>query len=352
MLEKPRLRAALDSVPEYRAGRGARPGAFKLSSNENPFPPLPGVIAAVCDAAAHVNRYPDFGSQRLTAALSARHGVNESAIALGTGSVAVLAQAIQALAGPGDEIVIPWRSFEAYPILVQLAGAGLVKVPLRADHRHDLDAMADAVTDRTRLVMICSPNNPTGTIVTRQELERFIERVPTNVAIVLDEAYVEFVSSSDRLDSATLVAEHAHVIALRTFSKAYGLAGLRVGYAVAPPELASGLRKTQLPFGVSAVAEHAALASLASESQLLRRVEQIVGERGRVCDELASMGVQFPVPHANFVWLPIGHRAIEFADRCEEAGVTVRAFAGDGVRVTVAEPEANDRFLEAARTLD
>ena len=345
MAENPHLRKVLESVPQYRAGRPATVGAFKLSSNENPYPPLPGVTAAVLDAAATVNRYPDFGSSRLIAVLAAHHGVQEEAIALGTGSVAVLAQTVQAVAGAGDEVVIPWRSFEAYPIVVQLSGATLVPVPLRPDHRHDMDAMAAAVTERTRLVMVCSPNNPTGTVVTRAELDRFLDSIPSDVLVAIDEAYVEFVGPTIGLDALSLVADHPNVMILRTFSKAYGLAGLRVGYAVASARVAGALRKTQLPFGVATVAEQAAIASLASERELLERVHQVRQERQRVCDALAGMKADFPDPHGNFVWLPLGDAAAAFAKSCEKNGVTVRAFAGDGVRITIGEPEGNDRFL-------
>ena len=350
MSADPRLRDVLSSVPEYRAGRPALPGAFKLSSNENPYPPLPGVIAAVCDAASEVNRYPDFGSSRLVAALAEHHKVNADAIALGTGSVAVLAQAIAAAAGDGDEVIAAWRSFEAYPILVQLSGAKLVRVPLTSEGRHDLMAMAAAINDRTRLVLVCTPNNPTGAIVTRGELDRFVQQVPANVLIAIDEAYVEFVDPVDRLNALELVAAHPNVMVLRTFSKAYGLAGLRVGYAVASPQVASALRKTQLPFGVSSVAEQAALASLASGHALMQRVESLKQERERICALLGGLGVGFPKPYGNFVWLPLGAATESFASRCEQNGVIVRAFAGEGVRVTIGEPEGNNRFVEAVRT--
>ena len=349
MADEPRLRETLSSVPEYRPGRPAPPGAFKLSSNENAYPPLPGVMAAIADAAATVNRYPDFASGRLITALAEHHGVGEGWLALGTGSVAVLAQTIQAVAGIGDEVIVPWRSFEAYPILVELAGANLVSVPLRSDRGHDLEAMADAITGRTRLVMVCSPNNPTGTIVTRLELDRFLERVPPDVLVAIDEAYLEFVRPADALDALGLVSSHPNVMVLRTFSKAYGLAGLRVGYAVASPSIARGLRKTQLPFGVSSVAEIAALASLAGGAELMRRVTEVMLERDRICAALDQMGADFPEPHGNFVWLPLAEAAVSFAQTSERNGVIVRAFPGDGVRITVGEPEGNDRFLETVR---
>ena len=193
MPDSPSARSDLAAIPAYQAGRAAPPGAVKLSSNENPFPPLPGVEAAIADAAASVNRYPDFGSARLLTALGQRLGVQPNHIAVGTGSVAVLGQMMNAMAGPGDEIVIPWRSFEAYPILAALTGASLVRVALRGDGTHDLEAMADAVTDRTRLVMICTPNNPTGPAVRRDQLDEFLARVPPGVLVAVDEAYVEFV---------------------------------------------------------------------------------------------------------------------------------------------------------------
>lgn len=349
MADRPLLRNVLGSVPAYRAGRRAPSGAFKLSSNENPYPPLPGVMAAVTDAAVSLNRYPDFACSRLISALARHHDVDEQSIAVGTGSVAVLAQTIQAAAGDDDEVVIPWRSFEAYPILVTLSGATLVSVPLTPDHRLDLTAMADAITERTRLVMVCSPNNPTGAAVTPHELAEFLDRVPGHVLVALDEAYVEFVEPGLSLDSLTRLSSHPNLMVLRTFSKAYGLAGLRVGYAVAEPPVAAALRKTQLPFGVSAVAEQAALASLANEDALMRRVDVLVQERARVSAALSGIGVDFPPSQGNFVWLPLGDEAAPFAVASEQAGITVRAFAGSGVRVTIGEPEANDRFIEMMR---
>jgi histidinol-phosphate aminotransferase len=317
----------------------------KLSSNENPFPPLPGVEAAIADAAASVNRYPDFGSARLVNALAARLEVDPGQIAVGTGSVAVLGQVMNAMAGAGDEIVIPWRSFEAYPILATLAGASLVRVPLRADGSHDLDAMAAAVTDRTRLVMVCTPNNPTGTAVRRDQLERLLAQVPGDVLVAIDEAYVEFVRDAESPDALDLAMTRDNVIVLRTFSKAYGLAGLRVGYAVGPAAVVAELRKAQLPFGVTAMAEQAAIASLAGEHELLRRVEVLVQERSRVVDALRAMSYNHPDAQGNFVWLPLGIRADAFAGATEAAGVIVRPFAGEGVRVTIGEQPANDRWL-------
>ena len=324
---------------------------MKLSSNENPFPPLPGVEAAIADAAASVNRYPDFGSARLVNALAARLDVDPDQIAVGTGSVAVLGQVMNAMAGAGDEIVIPWRSFEAYPILATLSGAALVRVPLRADGTHDLDAMAAAVTDRTRLVMVCTPNNPTGTCVRRAELERLLTRVPaTSWSPSTRHTSSSCATPRARMRS-TLALARDNVVVLRTFSKAYGLAGLRVGYAVGPAAVVTELRKAQLPFGVTAMAEQAAIASLAGERELLRRVEVLVQERSRVVEALRAMSFDHPDAQGNFVWLPLGEQTAEFARATEAAGVIVRPFAGEGVRVTIGEQSANDRWLAVLRRL-
>jgi histidinol-phosphate aminotransferase len=344
----PRLRAALDGVPAYRAGRPAPEGAFKISSNENPYPPLPSVLAAIESAAGQVNRYPDFASTALVAALAGRFGVPAEHLAVGTGSVAVAQQVVMAAAGEGDEVVFPWRSFEAYPILVQLSGATSVRVPLTQDGGHDLDAMAAAVTERTRVVFVCNPNNPTGPPVRRAALERFLDAVPADVLVVLDEAYREFVRDPDVPDGIALYRDRPSVAVLRTFSKAYGLAGLRVGFAVAHEPVAAALRKTGVPFGVSDLAQAAAVASLAAEPELLERVDALVAERERVLEALRGLGIAVPESQANFVWLGLGERTEAFAAACERAGVVVRAFPGEGVRVTVAEPEASDRFLAVA----
>jgi histidinol-phosphate aminotransferase len=350
----PRLRPALDGIPTYRPGRpaAARDGApaYKLSSNENPYPPLPSVLAAVRDDAETFNRYPDMFATGLTAAIAERFDVPVTHVATGTGSVGVLQQVIQSTATEGDEVIYAWRSFEAYPIVVQVSGATSVRVPLRADEHHDLDAMADAVTDRTRLVLVCSPNNPTGTAVRRAELERFLDRIPEHVLVVVDEAYREFVRDPEVPDAIDVYRERPNVAVLRTFSKAYGLAGLRVGFAVAHEPVADALRKTAVPFGVSGVAQTAAIASLGAESELLERVEALVTERTRVQEALHEMGWSaVPSSEANFVWLRLGDRTDEFAAACEEAGVVVRPFSDEGARVSVGEPEANDLFLRVAK---
>lgn len=347
----PRLRAELEGIPTYKPGKPAAAGgpvAYKLSSNENPYPPLPGVMESVTSAAASFNRYPDMACSELMAELSERFGVPEAHIATGTGSVGVAQQLLQATSGPGDEVIYAWRSFEAYPIITRVSGATAVQVPLTPGEVHDLDAMADAITDRTRLIFVCNPNNPTGTVVRRAELERFLDRVPGDVLVVLDEAYREFIRDAEVPDGVELYRDRPNVCVLRTFSKAYGLAGLRVGFAIAHEPVAAALRKTAVPFGVSQMAQNAAVASLRAEDELLGRVGSLVSERTRVVDALRAQGWTVPETQANFVWLRLGERTVDFAAVCEQAGVVVRPFPGEGVRVTIGEAAGNDIFLKAA----
>ncbi|MCF3118501.1 histidinol-phosphate transaminase [Streptomyces arenae] len=347
----PRLRAELEGVPTYKPGKPAAadgPVAYKLSSNENPYPPLPGVMESALAAAGSFNRYPDMACTGLMNELAERFGVPVSHIATGTGSVGVAQQLLQATSGPGDEVVYAWRSFEAYPIITQVSGATSVRVPLTDGEVHDLDAMAAAITDRTRLIFVCNPNNPTGTVVRRAELERFLDRVPSDVLVVLDEAYREFIRDPEVPDGIEIYRDRPNVCVLRTFSKAYGLAGLRVGFAVAHEPVAAALRKTAVPFGVSQLAQDAAVASLRAEDELMRRVGSLVAERTRVVEALRGQGWTVPETQANFVWLRLGDRTTDFAAACEKAGVVVRPFAGEGMRATIGETEANDIFLQTA----
>lgn len=350
--DTPRPRAAIAGIPAYVPGRppAPRPGltTWKLSSNENPFAPPPAVVKAVAETAAAMNRYPDMGCTALYAALARRLDVEPQQLAAGTGSVAVLYHLLQAFCDPGDEVVYAWRSFEAYPIAVSVTGATSVQVPLTGDARHDLDAMAAAVTERTRAVVVCTPNNPTGPSVSHQQLEAFVARVPAHVLVVVDEAYREFVRADDPADPLRLLRRHPNVVVMRTFAKAYGLAGLRVGYLVAERSVATAVRACALPFGVSSVAQAAALACLDEEATLLDRVDEIVAERERVLAALREQGWQVPDAQGNFVWFGIGERAADFAALAEEAGVMVRPFAGDGVRVSIGEPPANDVLLDVA----
>ncbi|MCH9851083.1 MAG: histidinol-phosphate transaminase [Actinomycetia bacterium] len=355
MVTAPRLRPEIDSLPAYRAGQMPAPRTdietYKISSNETPFEPPEAVRRAIEQAAATVHRYPDPFSRRLTGALARRFDVREEQIALGTGSVAVVGQLIWAAAGPGDSVVYPWRSFEAYPIWVQMTGARSVQVPLLADERHDLPSMLKAIDDSTRIVFVCNPNNPTGEAARRDELTEFIDAVPSDVIVVLDEAYREFISDTDVPDGLDFFHERNNVVVIRTFSKAYGLAGLRVGFAIAPEPIAEGMRKTALPFGVSSIAEDAALAALECEDELFERVRHLSQERDRVWQALADQGWDIHPSHANFVWLRLGERTQEFAQACDEVGITIRTFPDEGVRISVAEEQANDRVIDVGKSL-
>ena len=348
----PRLRAALDGIPAYRAGQrptvreGVR--SYKLSSNENHYEPLPSVIAVVESAMREIHRYPDYSSTALIEALARRFDVPVDHISVGTGSVGLLQQLVQITSGPGDGVLFAWRSFEAYPIVTQIAGANAQAVPLDADDRHDLDAMLAAIDDTTRLVLVCNPNNPTSTAVDRTSLEAFVAAVPSDILIVIDEAYGEFVDHSRISDGLDLYRDRENVAVLRTFSKAYGLAGLRVGFCIAHDAVTEAMRKVQVPFGVSSIAEVAAVASLEHEAELLARVDAIVAQRAEMEDGLRRAGFAPAAAEANFVWLRLGEATTSFAAACDEAGVAVRAFPGDGVRITVGEPEANARLIATA----
>jgi histidinol-phosphate aminotransferase len=347
----PRFRSILDRFTPYRPGqRVQRPDgrSFKLSSNESPFGPLPSVARVITEASADVNRYPDNGAVALTEAIARRHGVPPGHIAVGCGSVGVTQQLLAAAAEPGGEVLYAWRSFEAYPQLVQLAGAGEIRVPIR-DETHDLAAMAAAITPRTRVIFICNPNNPTGTVVHRAGLADFLDRVPPDCLVVLDEAYAEYVRDPDMPDGLELYRDRPNLAVLRTFSKAYGLAGLRVGFLVGQEPVAEAVRKTLLPFAVNAIAQAAAIASLGAEPELLARVELVVKERTRVRDELLAQGWSVPPTEANFVWLRLDEDTIDFAAECARSGISIRPFAGEGARVSIGDDEDNEAFLAAAR---
>jgi histidinol-phosphate aminotransferase len=349
-------RTDLDSLPGYVPGRNVAdlarelgiPEAIKLASNEVPFGPLPGVPEAVAEAMTSSHRYPDMGVTVLREKLATRYGVDPDRIVTGCGSVALAEHLAKSTCLPGDEIVYPWRSFEAYPIITAGVGATSVRVPNTPGHGHDLAAMAAAITDRTRLVLVCNPNNPTGTSVRRADVDRFLDEVPTDVLVVLDEAYREFVSDEQVPDALETYGDRPNVVVLRTLSKAWGLAGLRVGFLVGQPEVTAAIRKVVTPFSTSVVAQAAAIAALDAETEVRRRCAIVVAERERVTEAVRKFLPDVPTSQANFVWLPLGDRAAAFGAACESRGVIVRPFAGDGVRVTIGTPEENDAFLAAA----
>ena len=347
----PRFRPVLDQLNPYKPGKrvaNAAGQSFKLASNECPFGPLPSVAEAIAAAAAEINWYPDNHAAALTEAIARRHDVPVSHIALGCGSVGVAQQLLAAAAEPGTEVLYAWRSFEAYPILVPLTGATDVRVPLR-DERHDLPAMGDAITPRTRVIFVCNPNNPTGTVVHAAELAEFLDRVPDDCLVVLDEAYADYVRDPAVPNGIEVYRDRPNVAVLRTFSKAHGLAGLRVGYLIGPDPIAAAARTTMLPFTVNSLAQTAAVASLAAEGELHERVDLAVKERARVRDELLAQGWNVPPTEANFVWLRLGPDTQDFAAACAQAGVSIRAFGDEGARISMGTPEADDAFLAVAR---
>jgi histidinol-phosphate aminotransferase len=342
----PRLRAVLDSLAGFQPSV-APPGASAvhlLGSNESPYAPQPGVLAAITAAAAQANRYPEFAGERLVTELAQMHGVPEDSVAIGAGSVALLQMLFQAVCHPDAEVVYAWRSFELYPVLADLAGVRSVRIPL-VNGVHNLTAMAHCVTGRTRMIIICNPNNPTGTVVNASELTEMMLQVPSNVLVVLDEAYFEYVRDLRVMSGITLYRRWPNLVTVRTFSKAYGLAGLRVGYMIGEPSLIARLRKAALPYSVSAVAQAAAVAALRLREQLLLHVEETTVERVRVCAELLTRGWDVTESQANFLWLDLGPLSTAFAQQCADTGVAVRAFPGEGVRVSLGSPTDNDAFL-------
>lgn len=347
-------RPVVDRLPRYAAGKPpvAVDGlaSYKLSSNENPLPPIPAVVQAIA-AQTDFNRYPDPLSTKLREALAEFLDVPAEDIVTGAGSLGALNQLLATFSGQNadgqaDEVIYAWRSFEAYPICVGLAGAESVRIPLTPDGGHDLEAMAAAVTVRTRVILLCTPNNPTGPILTTDEAERFIAAVPSDVVVVIDEAYQEFVRAANAVDGIAMYRKHPNVVVLRTFSKAHGLAGLRVGYSVSNPELTQHLRVTATPFAVSQIAERAAVASLQNFDQVVERVQSLVDERERVAAGLRELGWFIPEAQGNFLWLNLGENSVEFAALAGEHALSVRAFANEGVRVSIGETEANTRLLQ------
>jgi len=326
------------------------PGAIKLASNETVFGPLPSVRAAIERATDIVNRYPDNGCVQLKAALAEHLGSDFAPehVAVGCGSVSLCQQLIQITASASDEVIYGWRSFELYPPLVLVSGATPIQVPL-TDHTFDLYAMLAAVTERTRLIFVCNPNNPTSTVVDPDALARFIQAVPPHILIAIDEAYVEYIRDDMAPASLDLVRIHSNVVVLRTFSKAYGLAGLRIGYAVGHPDLITALDKVYVPFTVSSLAQAAAIASLAAADELLARTDALVAERARVGAALRDAGFTLPPTQANFVWLPLGPRTLDFVKQAADARIVVRPYGTDGVRVTIGAPDENDALLRFAR---
>lgn len=339
-------------MPAYRPGKAAEQAeeehgisdAIKLASNENPYPPVPSVVAAITEAASGVNRYCDHLAIDLRSALGTFVGKDLDQVAVGCGSVGLLQQLCLAYLDPGDNVVYPWRSFEAYPVNVQMMGAESIQVPL-VDHAFDLDAVAAAVTDRTKIIMLATPNNPTGTALSVDDLRAMLAQVPAHVIVLVDEAYREFLDPSFG-DPVDLLADHPNVVVSRTFSKAYGLAGVRVGYLVADAAIVDEINKVLVPFAVNGLAQAAALAALNARDEYEPFLVDLRNERARVVAALTDAGWQMPDTQANFVYLPLAERTQEIYVGMEKLGVVTRPFAGEGLRVTISTAAENDRFLQ------
>lgn len=350
----PLFRPAINLLPSYRptegvygAGAPMRP----LSANETPDDPLPGIVEAIASMGSTVHRYPDPGCGELTRAIARVHGIDPNRVLVGAGSVALLQALFQAVGRPRAEVVFAWRSFELYPVLAELAGLRSVQVPL-AGATHDLKAMARSTTEHTRLVVVCNPNNPTGTMVTNEQLRAFLASIPSTCLIALDEAYVEYVRTPDPAGAVGLCDAYPNLVVLRTFSKAYGLAGLRVGYLLGSADVVAQLGKACLAYAVNTVAQRAAEAALGLRDELSQRVDATVAERTRVRDTLRARGWPVPDAQGNFLWLPLGSASGDFGGWCASRHIAVRTFPGEGVRVSVGSAEDNDAFLAAMADWD
>ncbi|HEX2702060.1 MAG TPA: histidinol-phosphate transaminase [Solirubrobacteraceae bacterium] len=347
-------------IPAYPAGVGyAHTGPLvRLESNESPYPPLPAIIAAATTALESANRYPDPESTALRAALSERYGIPTAQITVGNGSCDVLLAAGQALLEPGTELVHAWPSFSVYPQLEAASGARAIRVALDAEERHDLAAMADAITERTRLVIVCNPNNPTSTALELARIAEFVDAVPRQVCVMIDEAYCEFNTLDPPDASLALLAEHENLVLLRTFSKVYGLCGLRVGFALCgSSELPSALKLIRQPFFCNAVAQAAASEALLHPEEVIRRVEASGAARGEMRERLRSLGLSPADSEANFCWfdLPPLHGEADIVRGLAEQGILVRAGSALGkagaLRVTFGTREENARFIEVLGSL-
>jgi histidinol-phosphate aminotransferase len=348
VLAGPTPRPIVASLPRYSRAPATDSIRWFAASNESPLPPHESIAEAVALAGAAANRYPSLGGEGLADDIAERLGLTTDEVVVGGGSIALLQQALLAFCREGDEVVYAWRSYEAYPILAGVAGATSVPVPLTTDHRHDLDAML-APSQQAKAVIVCNPNNPTGTQLTLAELTRFLLALPAHVLVLLDEAYFEF---DDReIDGVRIFREFPNVAVFRTFSKAYALAGLRAGYMLANPEIADAVRATLLPFGVSAPAEAAARRAWASPERTVPVIRSVVVGRERLRSAIEQLGIHTPASSSNFVWLPIGQRSAELAATCAQQGVAVRAFDGEGVRVTVGSREAEDAVIAAVTAM-
>lgn len=326
------------------------PRAIKLASNENPLGPSPKALAALEQATSSLHRYPDGGASRLRAALAERWKVSAEHVILGNGSDEIIGLLARAFLSPGDEAVMAQNTFVIYRMEVTAAHGVPREIPLKA-WRHDLPAMGDAITPRTKLVFVCNPNNPTGTMVTRAEVDTLMGRLPDHIVAVFDEAYFEYVRSSEFPDSLRYVKQNRPVIVLRTFSKIYGLAGLRIGYGLTTPEITNYLNRIRPPFNANSLAQRAALAALDDEEHVAKSRALNAQEMGVVRDGLTAMGIQPVASEANFLYFDVSRDGRWVFDALLQEGIIVRHMGGRMLRVTVGLPDENRAFLDALRRI-
>lgn len=317
-----------------------------LNLNENPLPPLEPVAAAIAHHIATVNRYPEFHPERLRDVIADWLGFPREGVVTGSGSVGVAFQALQAAVRPGGGLAYGWRNFDAYPLLAGMAAARPIEIPLLPGGYQDLTALAKASADADA-VIVCNPHNPTGRFVPAPELREFLALVPTDTMVVLDEAYIEFVDAGERPDAADWVHEFPNLLVLRTFSKAYGLADMRVGYGMTSPRLARRINRFQLPFSMSSLSAVAVDAALREQDELIRRVDFIVRERERVSRGLSRAGWNVLPSQTNFLWFDEPEHTRDIREALERNGVLARYYEGEGVRLTIGETDANDVVLRA-----
>lgn len=353
-----RINKTIAEIPVYpQASTYAFGGPLvKMSSNESPHQPHPAVAEAITAAGRDVNRYPDPSGKVFREKLAETYDMAVEQIVLGNGSCEILLAGAQVLLEPGSELVYAWPSFSMYPHLAAMTGATPVEVPLTHDHKHDLDAMLAAVTDRTKMILVCNPNNPTGTFVDHDLINDFVNKVPDDVCVVIDEAYIEFVEGAERDGLLPLVIERDNVVITRTFAKIYGLAGLRVGYGFAPVEFKQAIDLVRQPFSVNLVAQAAATEALNHPDDVIERVQSTLAERQWIETELAEAGFNTADTQTNFSWIDLGGRDEDhFVDGLAKQGIIVRAGKALGaegfIRASYCDHEDNVRFVAAMQAL-
>lgn len=358
-----KFNSRLASIPGYTPGvpKGqtaedvAGSDLAQLASNESPHAPLPQIVDAISEAASSMNRYPDPDATRLRARLAGLHGVGPERIAVSNGSCEILLAVGEAMLEPGATVVYSWPAFSMYPNLAAMSGSDEVRVPLAEGEIHDLEAMLAAITPETRLVMVCNPNNPTGTYLPAAEVADFVARVPDEVTVILDEAYIEFQQLDDPAASIRLLEEHDNLVVLRTFSKSHSLAGLRVGYSISSPEFRAAVDAVRQPFSVNALAQAAATEALAHGEAISEQIDASIAERERVEAGFESIGLETAETAANFSWVSLGDRGAEIEEQVvadlAAAGIVVRPgrlLGGPGrLRISYGTREENDRMLAA-----